>query len=257
MDCKIVIILYYYFQLLQSENVGNVKREKFNFELPGCTTFGSIMGLCDDCKYQSDVKEIYQVRSLFVNLTFGDNLNVKKPFNVTITTQIGKEASSGDKTSQTRSFNSLKVNFQIEVTEDHNHVMIELEGEECGRILDRAEMYYYFIPKQTRLLTVFPSSSAPSMSKEPLFVGAQCESNAGYEKKPTMKIYSNGTFELQGSCECNRGFELNGTNCSGGQLFFFLGIVMWRERKIKRVYAYCNSSKLLASRNIIAPHLVK
>ena len=222
MDCRIVILMYYYFQILQSENVGLGIRQKFNYSffqsnpVQDCPGFGNQVKLCAKCKYQFDVLKIFPARSLFVSFTFAHNPSVNQPFKVTITTQKGKIASSGDTVSQIRSFNSSRVNFRIDVTVDQNQVMMELEGEECERILNKIEIYYYFVPKQTRLLTEFPASSAPSISKEPLLVDAQCEPNAGYEKKPFMKIYSNGTFELQGSCECNRGFELDGTNCSSG-----------------------------------------
>ena len=168
--------------------------------------------LCKGCNIESTLVKISPAKSLFVNVTLSEG---SMPFNVTVKTQKEKNATSGDVASRTISFTRSKVFFSVDVTQSHRYVIMRLNGDECRRRLYQVKMYYYFVPQQTRLLTVFPASSAPSELKKILFIDGICAPNASYLKKPTMKIYSNGTFELQGSCECNPGFELNGTSCLG------------------------------------------
>ena len=220
MDWKIIIAIYSYFQTLQSEHLHRaVERLITGFELvdntEGCG-FGNLLGLglCDFCNFQSDPLRIDPAKLLFVNLT----LTSEEGGNFSVTVKTQKDQSATDATdvvSKTLYFDSLKVSFSIDVTEGHKYASLAVKGSTCQLFLKTPKIYYYFVPEQTPLLTVFPASSAPSQLKKKQVVDAQCAPNAGYWEKPTMKIYSNGTFELHGSCECNPGFELNGTSCSG------------------------------------------
>ena len=219
MDWKIIIFIYYYFQTLQSQHLNRADKTQIitisdlTNDLPGCTNGGALL-LCFSCNYKSEPVEIYPAQSLFVNLTVSEGSN---QFKVIVETQKDKSATlTRDIVSKTVSSARSKVFFSVDVTEGHRYVIIRVEGSNCSLILIEAEVYYYYVPEQTRLLTVFPDSSAPSTSKEILVVYAECTPNAGYLQKPTMEIYPNGTFKLQGSCGCNPGYELNGTNCSGG-----------------------------------------
>ena len=221
MDWKIAIVIYYYFQILQSEHLDRADIQYFTklilaTENEQCNgQFGGGLKLCRDCNHTSNLVEIYPAKSLFVNLTLrGPGVET---FSVTVKTQKDLSATL-DAVSKTLDFNNFKVSFSIDVTEGHRYASLTVQGNQCLLILDTTKMYYYSVRQQTRLLTVFPASSAPSQLKKIQVVDAICAPNAGYLEKPTMKIYSNGTFELQGSCECNPGFELNGSNCSGGLL---------------------------------------
>ena len=219
MDWKIIIVIYSYFQTLQSEHLGTadikfITNSGLPDHEPDCQQFGGSLSLCGDCSLQSYLLEIHPAKSLFVSLILtGERSN----FSVTVKTQKDRSATS-DVVSKTLVFNNFKECFSIDVTKGHRYASLGVQGNECKLFLTTVEMYYYFARQQTRLLTVFPASSAPGQLKKTEVIEAQCAPNAGYLKKPTMKIYSNGTFELQGLCECNPGFELNGTNCSGGLL---------------------------------------
>ena len=225
MDWKIIIVIYYHFQTLQSQHLNRANKIQFFKKSDlgqgeiGCRN-GIALKLCISCEHISELVEIHSARSLFVNLTLNERII---PFNVTVKTQKDDSITSRDTFSKTVSSARSNVSFSVDVTEGHRYVIMRLNGDDCDRNLIQAEMYYYFVPEQTRLLTVFPASYAPSESEKTLFVDAKCAPNATSLKKPTMKIYSNGTFVLQGSCECKPGFQKNGRSCSGGfsTLVFF------------------------------------
>lgn len=223
MDWKIIIVIYSYFQTLQSEHLDRADRQyftklKLTLENNQCDGFGGGSSLCAGCNHISDLLEIYPAKSLFVNLTL---IGTRSTFNVTVKTQKDQSATL-DAVSKTLVFNNLKVSFSMDVTEGHRYASLAVQGNECRLSLGIPKMYYYSVRQQTRLLTIFPANPAPNQLKKIEVVDAICAPNAGYLEKPTMKIYSNGTFELQGSCECNPGFELNGTNCSGRLLALLL-----------------------------------
>ena len=218
MDWKIIIVIYHYFQTSQSQHLNRANKIQLITESAleegpfGCTN-GRALKLCKTCEHKSKLVEIYSAQLLFVNLTLDER---SKPFNVTVKTQKDKSTTSRDTFSKTVTSARSNVFFSVDVREGHKYVIMRLNGDDCDQNLIQAEMYYYFVPKQTRLLTVFPASYAPRKSEKTLFVEANCTPNANYLKKPTMKIYYNGTFELRALCECKPGYEINGTSCSGG-----------------------------------------
>ena len=225
MDWKLIIFIYFYlctFQTVKTLIKGTAEKLAIDIsdmtpdEENTCLSFQGIL-LCESCPWTTEDNLIHSARRLFGNLIFSGSGS--ETFDVIVETKTEKGIPSGDTYSQTFSFNSTIAPISVDVKKGHKYVTIKLKGNNCERKYERTNMYYYSVPEQNIPLTVFDTPlAAPSMSEDRLIVPAKCINNAGFEDKPTITIYYNGTYEIEGSCECKPGFELNGTNCSGGSL---------------------------------------
>ena len=227
MDWKLIFVIYcYYFRILQAATVSMADKYSIVINIFKDTRslcinkFGGAKTLCGGCIHESYFHEIRPTQLLFVSLRFTGGA---KTFNITIQTQKENTAASRDAFTETRSFDSLSINFTLEVPEDHRYVKVTLVGVECERIFDAVNIYYYSVPQKNYLLTVFPASPVPSQSGERITVDGQCVTNTVENlKKPTMTVFSNGTVLREGLCECKPGFQLNGSICAGRSLISVL-----------------------------------
>ena len=224
MDWKLIISVYFYlctFQTVKTSIKGTAEELAIDIskivKSDTCIIFQGIISLCKNCVWTIEDNFINSAQRLFGNLSFSGGSS--KPYDVTVETKKEKGPHSSDTYKETFSFNSTIAPISVDVKKGHKYVTIKLEGNDCQRNYRGTSMYYYSVPEQNIPLTEFDTPlAAPSMSEGKLNVFAKCRNNAGYEEKPTMTVYYNGTYEIEGSCECKPGFELNDTNCSGGSL---------------------------------------
>ena len=85
----------------------------------------------------------------------------------------------------------------------------------CGTVRS-ISLFYYKCPANTTDLVDFTEEVAPNKTtREKKLIGV-CTTNAVKKSAPlSMTCYSNGTFEVFGSCECRAGFTNRKNKCEG------------------------------------------
>lgn len=85
----------------------------------------------------------------------------------------------------------------------------------CGTVKS-SSLFYYMCPANTIDLVDFTEEVAPNKTTREKKLIGECTTNAVKKSAPlSMTCYSNGTFEVFGSCECRAGFTNRKNKCEG------------------------------------------
>ena len=119
-------------------------------------------------------------------------------------------------------FNTLgdffKTNDIISFSRNQSYSQVRLglqDSSYCGTVKS-ISLFYYMCPANTIDLVDFTEEVAPNKTTREKKLIGECTTNAVKKSAPlSMTCYSNGTFEVFGSCECRAGFTNRKNKCEG------------------------------------------